>query len=100
MRVNRTRLRPLGEANETSTTLSLALWVVDAFSGDPVVPDRTYTVATNDYLLHARREFPTLTRTHEVRTLDVQYEVLAAYAREHGIDPRVEGRIALESESD
>ncbi len=38
-------------------------------------------------------EFPVLTPAHRKRTLDTQYEVLAAYAREKGIGPQVDGRI-------
>ncbi|MFC5972843.1 bifunctional metallophosphatase/5'-nucleotidase [Halomarina salina] len=63
--------------------------------GDPVDPDRTYELATNDYLLSTAHEFPTLTAAHRDRTLTVQYEVLVAYAREHGIQPELEDRIDL-----
>ena len=63
--------------------------------GDPVERDRTYELATNDYLLSTAHEFPTLTPDHRDRTLTVQYEVLVAYAREHGIAPELEGRIDL-----
>jgi len=61
--------------------------------GDPLDPDATYTMATNDYLFHTDHEFPLLDHDHRTGTLDTQYEVLAAYAREFGIDPAVEGRI-------
>ncbi|PSQ03123.1 bifunctional metallophosphatase/5'-nucleotidase [Halobacteriales archaeon QS_5_70_17] len=61
--------------------------------GAPVADDRTYALATNDYLLTTSREFPTLTERHRRETLDVQYEVLAAYARSEGIGPSREGRI-------
>jgi 2',3'-cyclic-nucleotide 2'-phosphodiesterase (5'-nucleotidase family) len=63
--------------------------------GDPVVDDRTYTLATNAYLLSTSHEFPTLTERHRRDTLDVQYEVLAAYARREGIDPVCEGRVEI-----
>ena len=61
--------------------------------GRPVDPDRRYRVATSEYLLHTEGEFPSLGPESRVGTLDVQYEVLAAYARAEGIAPRVEGRI-------
>ena len=61
--------------------------------GRPVEGDRDYRVATSEYLLHTEGEFPSLTPQFRVGTLDVQYEVLAAYARVEGIDPRLEGRI-------
>lgn len=66
-----------------------------AVGGDPLDPDRTYSLATNAYLLGARHEFPTLTPAHRVRDLDTQWEELAAYARERGISPRLDGRIVL-----
>ena len=61
--------------------------------GTPVSADGTYTVATTDYLFHTDHEFPVLSDHHRVERLSTQYEVLAAYARERGIDPAVEGRI-------
>jgi 2',3'-cyclic-nucleotide 2'-phosphodiesterase (5'-nucleotidase family) len=63
------------------------------YDGGPLDPDATYTVATSDYVLHTDHEFPSLAEAHRVDTLDTQYEVLAAYAREEGIDPEIEGRI-------
>ena len=64
-------------------------------SGELLDPDRTYTLATNDYLLATHYEVSTFTPAHRSRDLDVQWEVLAAYARERGIDPRIDGRIVL-----
>jgi 2',3'-cyclic-nucleotide 2'-phosphodiesterase (5'-nucleotidase family) len=63
--------------------------------GDPVDPEARYTVATSEYLLHSDHEFPTLSERHRVAEGDIQYEVLAAFAREHGIDPQIEGRIRI-----
>ncbi len=63
--------------------------------GEPIDPDARYTLATSEYLLHSEHEFPTLRQRHRVGEADIQYEVLAAYAREHGIDPAVEGRIEI-----
>ncbi|MXR21477.1 5'-nucleotidase C-terminal domain-containing protein, partial [Halobacterium bonnevillei] len=67
-------------------------------NGDPVVPDRTYTLATTDYLFYSDDEFPALDEAHRIDQLGVQHEVLAAYAREHGIDPAVEGRVVFHPE--
>ncbi len=64
--------------------------------GDPVAGDRTYTVATNDFLLESPAEFPTLTADRRVETLDTQYEVLADYARTEGVAPAVTGRLDLD----
>jgi 2',3'-cyclic-nucleotide 2'-phosphodiesterase (5'-nucleotidase family) len=61
--------------------------------GDPIDPKQTYSVATSEYLLQTDLEFPVLTPEHHVRTLDTQYEVLTAYARETGINPQLDGRI-------
>ena len=63
--------------------------------GDPIDPEATYTVATSEYLLHSDHEFPTLEQRHRIGEAAIQYEVLAAYAREYGIDPAVEGRIEI-----
>jgi 2',3'-cyclic-nucleotide 2'-phosphodiesterase (5'-nucleotidase family) len=62
-------------------------------AGAPVDPTDTYRLATSEYLLHTTGEFPSLHEGQRVDTLDTQYEVLAAYARAVGVDPRLEGRI-------
>ncbi|WP_323676477.1 bifunctional metallophosphatase/5'-nucleotidase [Halorubellus sp. PRR65] len=62
--------------------------------GELVDDDATYTLATTDYLFHTDHEFPALDADHRVDLGDVQYEVLAAYARENGLDPQLEGRVA------
>jgi len=64
--------------------------------GRPVAPGRRYRLATSAYLLQTPHEFPTLEEGHRVRTLDTQYEVLAAYAREQGLAPERDGRVVLE----
>ncbi|WP_135303086.1 bifunctional metallophosphatase/5'-nucleotidase [Haloarcula amylovorans] len=61
--------------------------------GDPVADGETYTLATSEYLLHTTVEFPTLTESHRVAAYDLQYEVLAEYARSDGIDAAVTGRV-------
>ena len=63
--------------------------------GEPIDPDERYTVAVSEYLLHSEHEFPTLAQRHRIDETDIQYEVLADYAREHGIDPKIEGRIEI-----
>jgi 2',3'-cyclic-nucleotide 2'-phosphodiesterase (5'-nucleotidase family) len=63
--------------------------------GEPIDPEARYTVAVSEYLLHSEHEYPTLAQRHRVDEADIQYEVLAAYAREHGIDPEIEGRIEI-----
>ncbi|SEN82249.1 2',3'-cyclic-nucleotide 2'-phosphodiesterase/5'-or 3'-nucleotidase, 5'-nucleotidase family [Halorientalis persicus] len=66
--------------------------------GAPLSDDVTYTLATTDYLFHTDHEFPVLDEHHRVERLSTQYEVLATYAREQGIDPAVEDRIRHVSE--
>ena len=61
--------------------------------GEPIDPAREYTLATTDYLFYSDDEFPALDEAHRVKRLGVQHEVLAAYAREFGIEPTIEGRI-------
>ncbi|GAA0716391.1 2',3'-cyclic-nucleotide 2'-phosphodiesterase (5'-nucleotidase family) [Halorubrum trapanicum] len=63
--------------------------------GEPIDADARYTVAVSEYLLHSEHEFPTLGERHRVDEAGIQYEVLAEYAREHGIDPAIEGRIEI-----
>ncbi|WP_327052337.1 bifunctional metallophosphatase/5'-nucleotidase [Halomicrococcus gelatinilyticus] len=62
--------------------------------GDPLDPAATYTLATSDYVLHTDDEFPAIEESQRVSTGRVQYETLVEYARETGIDPSVEDRIA------
>ncbi|WP_138007202.1 bifunctional metallophosphatase/5'-nucleotidase [Halalkalirubrum salinum] len=64
--------------------------------GEPIDPDRIYTVATAEYLLHSDHEFPVIDSTHYLDDHGVQHEVLASYARTHGINPAIEGRIVRE----
>ncbi|TKX73704.1 bifunctional metallophosphatase/5'-nucleotidase [Halorubrum sp. GN11_10-6_MGM] len=66
-----------------------------AVGGEPIDPDARYTVAVSEYLLHSDHEFPTLAQRHRIDEADIQYEVLADYARERGIDPAIEGRIEI-----
>lgn len=68
--------------------------------GDPIDPGETYTLATTDYLFYSADEFPALRESHRVRRLDVQYEVLAEYARENGISPTRSGRIVRSASDD
>jgi len=66
--------------------------------GEPVDPDATYTLATTDYLFYTDDEFPALNEAHRVDRLGVQHRVLADYAREHGIDPAIEGRVTMHAD--
>ncbi|MFA1611521.1 bifunctional metallophosphatase/5'-nucleotidase [Halobellus rubicundus] len=61
--------------------------------GEPIDPERRYTIATSAYLLHTDHEFPTLGERHRAGEGDIQFEVLAAYAREFGVGAAVEGRV-------
>ncbi|EJN59113.1 bifunctional metallophosphatase/5'-nucleotidase [Halogranum rubrum] len=61
--------------------------------GEPVDPEALYTVALAEYLLHSDHEFPAIQQRHRAGESGIQHDVLAAYAREHGINPAVEGRI-------
>jgi len=65
--------------------------------GEPIDPEARYTVAVSEYLLHSDHEFPTLAQRHRIDEAGIQYEVLADYARECGINPRIEGRIEIQS---
>ncbi|MFB6096250.1 MAG: bifunctional UDP-sugar hydrolase/5'-nucleotidase [Haloferacaceae archaeon] len=65
--------------------------------GEPIVAGATYSVATSEFLLHTDREFPALEPRHRVDEGGIQHDVLAAYAREHGLDVEVQGRIRRSS---
>jgi 2',3'-cyclic-nucleotide 2'-phosphodiesterase (5'-nucleotidase family) len=64
--------------------------------GDSLDPDSRYTVALADYLVHSDHEFPAIEPRHRAGEVGIQYEVLADYAREHGVSAAVEGRIRRE----
>ncbi|AEN05864.1 bifunctional UDP-sugar hydrolase/5'-nucleotidase [Halolamina sp.] len=61
--------------------------------GEPIDPDRRYRVATAEYLLHSDHEFPTIEERHRAGELGIQHDVLAAHARDGGLEVAVEGRI-------
>lgn len=68
--------------------------LVDArVCGEPLDPARTYQVASAEYVVANRVEFPALQAEDVVERFEIQHEVLRAYAGEMGIDPSVEGRI-------
>ena len=71
-----------------------------AVGGEPIDPDERYTVAVSEYLLHSEHEYPTLAQRHRIDEADIQYEVLADYARGHGIDPEIEGRIEIRNRTE
>ncbi|MFB6250735.1 MAG: bifunctional UDP-sugar hydrolase/5'-nucleotidase, partial [Halobellus sp.] len=62
-------------------------------AGEPIDVDERYTIATSAYLLHTDHEFPTLSEQHRAGEGDIQFEVMAAYTREFGIDAGLEDRI-------
>ncbi|WP_435118777.1 bifunctional metallophosphatase/5'-nucleotidase [Halolamina sp. C58] len=64
--------------------------------GEPIDPDRRYTVATAEYLLHSDHEFPTIEQRHRAGEVGIQHEVLADHARDGGFDVAVEGRVTFE----
>ncbi|MFA9518490.1 bifunctional UDP-sugar hydrolase/5'-nucleotidase [Halopenitus sp. H-Gu1] len=68
--------------------------------GEPIDPDATYTVATSEYLLHSKQEFPTLREHHRAGEDGIQYEVLWQYADECGIDSPIDGRIRILKDAD
>ncbi|WP_132059923.1 bifunctional metallophosphatase/5'-nucleotidase [Halorussus amylolyticus] len=61
--------------------------------GEALDPDREYTVALSDYILHTDDEFPSLGPDLRVERHGIQYEVLVEYAREVGIDVVADGRV-------
>ncbi|WP_436931213.1 bifunctional metallophosphatase/5'-nucleotidase [Halosimplex halobium] len=61
--------------------------------GHRVDDDERYTLAVPNYLLVTDLEFPTLTEDHAVERHGLQYEIIVEYAREHGLDAPLEGRI-------
>jgi 2',3'-cyclic-nucleotide 2'-phosphodiesterase (5'-nucleotidase family) len=61
--------------------------LVDArVGGEAIDADRTYTVATAEYLLHSDHEFPALRTRHRAGEFGIEYEVFADYVRERGLD--------------
>lgn len=67
---------------------------VRSVGGEPLDPDRTYRLATSEYLFHTDDEFPALRPADRTEQTDAtQYDVLVEYARSNGIDPSLEGRI-------
>lgn len=62
-------------------------------NGEPLDTRGEYTIAASRYLFETDHEFPALTTAHREGTIEVQYEVLAAYARQIGVDPAIDERI-------
>ncbi|AUX10034.1 5'-nucleotidase/2',3'-cyclic nucleotide 2'-phosphodiesterase [Halalkaliarchaeum desulfuricum] len=61
--------------------------------GEPLEESATYTLATTEYVLHSDQEFPAIGQRHRAGEHGIQHEVLAAYARDRGIDVGLDGRI-------
>jgi 2',3'-cyclic-nucleotide 2'-phosphodiesterase (5'-nucleotidase family) len=64
--------------------------------GEPLDPDRLYTVALADYLVHSDHEFPAVEPRHRAGEVGIQYEVLASYAADNGVAAEAEGRVRRE----
>lgn len=59
--------------------------VVDVtVGGDPIDPEKAYTLATNGFVVNSDCEFAALTPTHTIRTDGIQYQALVEYARADG----------------
>ncbi|SFG40571.1 2',3'-cyclic-nucleotide 2'-phosphodiesterase/5'-or 3'-nucleotidase, 5'-nucleotidase family [Halopelagius inordinatus] len=83
-----------GHVSGASFAVDEAGELVDArVGGDPIDPEARYTVATPSYVLHSDHEFPTIDESHRAGEGDILHDVLAAYARECGVDPEIEGRM-------
>lgn len=54
--------------------------------------DAEYTLATNGYVVDTD-EFPSIGREHVTERWGVQYDALAEYAREEGVEAELDGRI-------
>ncbi|MFC4407524.1 bifunctional metallophosphatase/5'-nucleotidase [Haloarchaeobius iranensis] len=61
--------------------------------GEPLEHDATYTLATSGYYVESSHLFDAFGPTDVVATHGQQYEAIVEYAREHGVDPSIEGRI-------
>ena len=61
--------------------------------GEPVDPDREYTLTVADYLIETDHVSSAYGEGDVVRRCGVAHEAVVDYAREHGIAPEVEGRI-------
>lgn len=70
-------------------------------AGEPVDHERTYRLATSEYLFHTDDEFPALERGDRIEVTDrSQHEILTDYARACGIDPALEGRVRPAADDD
>jgi 2',3'-cyclic-nucleotide 2'-phosphodiesterase (5'-nucleotidase family) len=65
--------------------------------GESLAEDRTYTLATSEFVLGASDEFPALDETLSVVERGaVQYEALVEHARENGVRAPIGGRVVLD----
>lgn len=64
--------------------------------GDRIRDDDTYRVGTAEYTVVADHVFPALDEDAVVERFGPSYEAIVTYAREHGVDPTIEGRIRRE----
>ncbi|NEU57284.1 bifunctional UDP-sugar hydrolase/5'-nucleotidase [Halorussus sp. MSC15.2] len=61
------------------------------FDGKPVTPDEDYSVATNAYVVEYGSE--PIRPDDVVESFGVQYDAIVEYAREEGLDVRLDGRL-------
>lgn len=69
-------------------------------NGEPIDPDRTYTVATSGYYVETDHIFSTFGTDDVVSRPMPQYRALVRFARERGIAPTIEGRISRPDEAE
>jgi 2',3'-cyclic-nucleotide 2'-phosphodiesterase (5'-nucleotidase family) len=61
--------------------------------GDPLSQEATYTLATSRYYVESSHLFDAFGPADVVDSHGPQFEAIVEYARERGVDPRIEGRI-------
>ncbi len=67
--------------------------------GESLVADRTYTLATSEFVLGAGDEFPALDESVPVVERGrVQHEALVEHAREHGVETSLQKRVVIDGE--
>jgi 2',3'-cyclic-nucleotide 2'-phosphodiesterase (5'-nucleotidase family) len=61
--------------------------------GEPLDHDATYTLATSGYYVESSHLFDAFGPGEIIDRHGQQYDAIVEYAREHSVDPRIEGRI-------
>ncbi|MFB6226464.1 MAG: bifunctional UDP-sugar hydrolase/5'-nucleotidase [Candidatus Paceibacteria bacterium] len=71
--------------------------IVPYINGEKIDLNSKYTIAASEYEFTTDHEFPTLKQKHITEEYDkLQYEMLSEYAKEHGIEAELDGRLDLE----